>query len=417
MPPGGDGDATTLKKGSYPSKITSFTARPGPKAGQISLKWKLAGKVSEGLVVETAITSFSPFSNDLPRKGKKWQKFSFPGSTRSAVLTREQTAQAGAPLGSGLHLIIRTYNRGTSKGKPVKRWYGPAQASAARGLAPVGRGSRLRVATYNIRLDGLDRGDLAWRKRMPRVARMMASRRPAIIGVNELVPRMWHGAMENELAKAKYDMPKYRLTRSTAVTKNVPMDARILYDKARLKMLSSCPEDRISCVVSYASAKNPTAYAPYSKFEVRATGEKFWFVNAHLDAGAGAAAESRREQQAAKIVARMNELNDQRLPVIFVGDINSAQSAGFDYRPHTVLRNAGYYDAAAATRASGLAYSTVSHFEAPKQRKSKRGFGARLDVILAKGMDGSSRFENRVIAKGQKYPSDHNMVLADLRLP
>lgn len=407
--------ATTQAKGGYPSKITKFTAKPGPKAGEILLTWKLDGSISEGLVVETALSSFSPFeASSAPRKGWNWRQMTFPGQTRKVVLTQQQVAQAGAPLGSGLQLVVRTYNQSTHKGQPVQRWYGPVQATAPRGRAPAGNGSQLVVASYNVRMEGLDSGDLAWEKRAPRVAKSLASRRPVIAGLNEFLPRM-HSQLMTELRKEHNDMGGYALTRSTAVTSSSPMGSRILYDTKRLQMMSNCPSDRVSCVVKYSAANGRVTYAPYARFRVRSTGEEFWFVAVHLTPGQAESMETLRREQAATVVKEMNRINAADLPIILAGDINSAQSGGFEYRPHQELVEAGFYDASASVKRSGLKYDTVNHFKRPL-RKNGRGFGARLDVIMTKGMPGAARFNN-IVADPNHYPSDHNLVVAELQLP
>jgi hypothetical protein len=46
---------------------------------------------------------------------------------------------------------------------------------------------------------------------------------------------------------------------------------------------------------------------------------------------------------------------------------------------------------------------------------SPYGFGSRYDTIFTLGMPGAQRFE-QIITSGT-YPSDHNLVFADLRLP
>jgi hypothetical protein len=61
-----------------------------------------------------------------------------------------------------------------------------------------------------------------------------------------------------------------------------------------------------------------------------------------------------------------------------------------------------------------LKYNTMNGYLSPEE-PSLHGFGARIDAVLTLGMPGASRFEE--VLTGSPYPSDHNMVYADVRLP
>jgi hypothetical protein len=50
-----------------------------------------------------------------------------------------------------------------------------------------------------------------------------------------------------------------------------------------------------------------------------------------------------------------------------------------------------------------------------KKSKSRAG-GVRLDVVLMKGGHGVQRYENKMVRVSSARPSDHNLVLGDLRL-
>ena len=75
----------------------------------------------------------------------------------------------------------------------------------------------------------------------------------------------------------------------------------------------------------------------------------------------------------------------------------------------------GFYDTASTVKQLNAAYGTANAYE--YQKKSAFGVSPRIDVIATLGMPGSDLFENMVVKKGDPFPSDHNMVLTDLRLP
>ena len=121
-----------------------------------------------------------------------------------------------------------------------------------------------------------------------------------------------------------------------------------------------------------------------------------------------------RGRQAQAIVTGINRINTLHLPVIFGGDTNSSQTSPGHDSPMRALLAGGYYDSSAAATQVNLEYNTVNGF-APNEQPSNYGFGARLDAIATLGMPGASRFE--IVRTGSPYPSDHNLIIADLRLP
>ena len=61
-----------------------------------------------------------------------------------------------------------------------------------------------------------------------------------------------------------------------------------------------------------------------------------------------------------------------------------------------------------------LEYNSVND-HAANEKPSNYGFGSVIDAIMTQGMPGASRFEE--VLTGTPYPSDHNLIDADLRLP
>ena len=113
------------------------------------------------------------------------------------------------------------------------------------------------------------------------------------------------------------------------------------------------------------------------------------------------------------------ELTEELAPLENVKDYCSILS-GFNnkagYGAHDALVSAGYYDTVAALTQINVRYTTMNAF-ARTILASASGWGARLDVITVKGVTGAARFENVMKVSDANRPSDHNMVMADIRLP
>jgi endonuclease/exonuclease/phosphatase family metal-dependent hydrolase len=168
-----------------------------------------------------------------------------------------------------------------------------------------------------------------------------------------------------------------------------------------------------SCYISLPDPQHRHV-AAYARFQDRASGQEFYFVSAHLSAGNDAATDALRGRQAQAMNAGIRAVNRQNLPVVFATDANSSQtSAGVD-APHTALLQAGWYNTIAAARTVNLQYNSVNHYDLP-QRPSPYGFGCMYDSIHTLNMPGADLFAQ--LLTGAPGPSDHNLVLAVVRLP
>ena len=162
--------------------------------------------------------------------------------------------------------------------------------------------------------------------------------------------------------------------------------------------------------------------AAYAVLADRASGKRFFVVSAHLDARHSTntttehSYEALRASQAKAVLARVNQLNTAHLPVVLAGDLNTWQNNKAGYGAHDALIASGYYDTAAALTQVNVRYTTLNAF-ARTILANASGWGARLDVITVKGVTGAARFENVMKVTDTNRPSDHNMVVADIRLP
>lgn len=409
--------ARLVPRSSRPAPITHVRARPGRHAGETRISWRTSGARTDFFRIETALTPFGKNRPGMPNQGWESHVFKVGGHRRSITLTPRQVARAGAPLGSGRHLLFRVFAVRTGKRAQQMRGYAHIRAATISGEAARMRGAHIRVASYNVRLASLDAGGPhSWSVRAPLIAANLARQRPTVAALQELMPAMWtHEAGGPGLHRAleARGLGRYRVTRTTPYSSSIVGDARILYDHTRLHQVDRCRDSRRSCGIVVPDVGHHSV-APYAKFKDVASGIRFWFVSTHLAHGNAAHFDALRARQAQTIINGIHRINTQGLPVILGGDINSYQTCPGHNAPHQALLNAGFYDTSAAARQINLQYNSRNGFASP-ERPSPNGFGARLDVVMTTGMPGANRF--KVVRTGAPYPSDHNLVYADLRLP
>ena len=459
--------AAAAKKLRPPMRIVA-SWKAGPGVGQTTIRWKKKRTTykteTTGFRVETSLTQFGPYGNGIPRKGRHWRSFKLGPKARQLVLNDELLRKVGAPVASGNHVYFRVWALNKQGKKKREGTDGKLRAAQVRGMGPTGSGAPVTFASYNVRLAGKDVGTSHdWYKvRLPQVARAIVDYAPGIVAVQEGNPTPYH-PYEGDWAKTQllslrdkvneYAATDYALVRSTyyADYKNDPeyngsqQGMRILYDTARYTLLSNCPDITYepgvdpaktpnkylkfnrSCAIQLpllsGDAKKLTRWAAYAHLQDKATKQQFWVVSVHLDKRAtGTKAEQKRYEvlrrdQVNTALARIAAMNTGNEPVIFAGDLNTYQNtfAPSGHLAHDALVSAGFYDTFAASTVKNRQYDTHNDFEKPKPDKS--GVGARLDVIMTKGIQGASSFENVIRGVGPTGPSDHDMIVATFNLP
>ena len=407
-----------MRAGKYPSPITQLTAAPGPAPGTATFRWKSDGQRTDFFRLETALTP-AP----VGKKGRNFATFKITKKAAKAgggkykyTLSASQTRKAGAGLGTANYLHFRLAAVNETRKKKFERRFPSLEAVGIAGKAPTGSGSVLRVGDWNVRLDetpgdtSQEQADHPWTKRSKLVADQIVALQPGVVGLQAVLPRM--------VSDLKQHLPGYyRLTREGAYN-NSPGQARILYDNRRFETVHDCTtSDGPNCKLTLEG----NDAIPVAKLRDTTTQEELWVVTAHLKVGKGN--EGLRERQTEQIIewARVQRASESDVPVIFTGDINTQQRSKEGHLPHRALIRGGFYDSAAAVHQVRLNYATVNHYATP-ERPDPIGFGPRLDVIMMLGMVGADRFENVLSAggssvRGTDYPSDHNFIYADLRLP
>ena len=435
-----------------PGTITAVTAKPGPYAGQVTFSWSASGASTTSFVIETGLTTFKVGDPLLPDHGRGVKYFTVSPSRRSVTLTAAQVASAGARAPSANHLYYRfkAVNQ-TAYGTAVRSWpY--LQNVAVRPGTPSGTGTLLRVASFNVRTATNTTGVRPWLQRVPGIARTILSRNPGVVAVQELGIGRADGTnlsttgvqtqADNLVATlAANGGGRYQLVRRTRFvppgTPEATQGARILYDSTRYRLVSPCPETSdgkplsnysysSSCTIALPSLSTDGAWthrrASYAVLADRTTGRQFYVASAHLDQRHSTTAatertyEVLRANQVKTVMARLAQLNTAGLPVVLAGDLNTYQNNQGGYDAHDALVAAGYYDTAAATTQVNIRQTTMNHFKCTLTVPGS-GWGSRLDVVTVKGVWGAPRWENVMAVNDCYRPSDHNMVVADIRLP
>jgi endonuclease/exonuclease/phosphatase family metal-dependent hydrolase len=435
-----------------PGAITAVSAVPGPYAGQVTFSWTASGTSTTSFQIETGLTTFKVGDPVLPDHGRGVQYFTLAPTRRSITLTAAQVALAGARAQSANHLYYRfkAVNR-TAYGTAVRSWpY--LQNVAVRPGTPSTLGTGLRVASFNVRTATNTAGVRPWLQRVPGIAKTILSRNPGVVAVQELGINRADGTFLSTTGAvtqadslvstlAAQGGSRYKLVRRSRFvppgTPEANQGARILYDTTRYSVVSSCPETSdgkaltnssysTSCTIFLPHLSTDSAWtyrrASYALMADRATGKRFWVASAHLDQRHSTVAttertyETLRANQVKTVMTRLAQLNTAGLPIVLAGDLNTYQNNQGGYDAHDALVAAGYYDTSAATVQVNRRYTTMNHFYCTLGVPGS-GWGSRLDVVTVKGVWGAPRWENVMAVTDCYRPSDHNMVVADIRLP
>lgn len=401
-------------KAHWPDAITAVHTSPGATPGTTRITWTSDGGYTDFFKITTALSPFG--SKSTPAVGRNSMTFKAPGTARSLTLTADQTRAAGAALGTGRHLFFRVKAVRWGAADSQARPYASLMQATIAGQGPTTSGTALRFAAYNTHVSAADVAGHPWSDRAQLVANTIAAHDPAVVALAEMTPGMWtskEGGPGLDLALQRAGLGRFLLTRDTTYSDTIPGDARILYDPNLVQMTSTCDPTKVSCAIRFPGPDGRTRIAPYARFKDLASGQEFWFVAVHLDHGNTGAEDTLRGTQSQAIVDTMASVDTQGLPVIVGGDFNSSQtSAGHDLA-HTVLLHAGYYNTIAAATTVNGQYNSVNNYATSKP--SPYGFGSMYDSIMTLNMPGASRWEQ--VLAGSPFPSDHNLVLTDLRLP
>lgn len=173
--------------------------------------------------------------------------------------------------------------------------------------------SKITVMSYNIRVGDADDGTNSWQFRYPATAMMIEDIRPDVFGVQEAMPYQLLFITDN-----CRDYKYVGVGRDDGKKKGEHM--AVFYNKKTVSLLkwgtfwlSETPDEP-----SFGWDAACRRTATWALMKSKASGQKFYFVDTHLD---HKGAEARREGLAL-ILERLSAINRDNLPVVLVGDFN-----------------------------------------------------------------------------------------------
>lgn len=251
--------------------------------------------------------------------------------------------------------------------------------------------AKLTVMSYNIRLGTANDGTNSWQYRFPATALMLRDQQPDVFGLQE--------AYDFQVLFITENCEEYKAVgvgREDGKSEGEHMS--IVYNKKKISLLKwgtfwlSDTPDTPSMGWDAACYRTAT----WALMKCRKTGKKFYFVNTHLD-HKGAAA---RKNGLALVVARINSMNRDGLPVVLTGDFNMESGdpafAGLD----SMMKNA-----------RNTAKKTDSHHSYNGWGKSE----SVIDYIYYSGFSECREFSTVTKPYAERrFISDHFPIMAEL---
>jgi endonuclease/exonuclease/phosphatase family metal-dependent hydrolase len=254
------------------------------------------------------------------------------------------------------------------------------------------------VMTYNIRLDIASDGENAWEFRKDFLLHQIQFYSPDIIGTQEGRP--------NQIKYMHDSLPHYNFIGHGREGGNHGEYSAIFYNSNNVKVekentfwLSQTPEKK--------SKGWDAAYeriCTYGLFTDLKSLKKFWVFNTHLDH----VGELARLNGLKLIQKRIAEINTQKYPVIFMGDLNAEPDTEIiQYLQNEML------DTKSVAKLVFGPNGTFNGFQ------FNNPVNRRIDYIFISKVSGIVVDKYAVLSdsKDLKYPSDHLPVFTVLRLP
>lgn len=256
---------------------------------------------------------------------------------------------------------------------------------------------KLKLMTYNIRLDIASDGENAWANRKEYWASQVSFYEPDIFGIQEALP--------HQVTDIAGMMPKYNYVGIGRDGIGKGESSNIFFKKERFKVLQqntfwlSETPDTIS--KGWDAALNRVC--TYALFKDSTTKQTFWIFNTHLDH----MGELARTNSIQLILAKIKALNTQNYPVFFMGDFNSEPTEQRIINLKKEMNDSHDISEEKAFGPSGT-FNAFRHQEAVTKR---------IDYIFL-SKDNPFKVNKYAVlsdSKDLKYPSDHLPVYIELR--
>ncbi|MFV8326190.1 endonuclease/exonuclease/phosphatase family protein [Flavobacterium sp. ZS1P14] len=255
---------------------------------------------------------------------------------------------------------------------------------------------RLKIVTYNIRLDLASDGENAWSKRKDYFAGQLQFYEPDIFGVQEATPV--------QVTDISTLLPQYASIGIARDGIGKGEASNIYFKKDRLAVIESSTfwlsetPDMIS--KGWDAAYNRVC--TYGLFKDLKTRKKFWVFNTHLD-HVGETAKTKGLQL---ILSKIKQLNSKNYPVVFMGDLNSEPETNRIIEIKKVMNDSREISAQPPFGPSGT-FNAFRH-DLPVTRLIDYIFLSKDSAIKV------TKYAVLSDSKDLKYPSDHLPVYIEI---
>ena len=256
---------------------------------------------------------------------------------------------------------------------------------------------KLKLMTYNIRLDIASDGENAWPNRKDYWASQVTFNEPDILGIQEALP--------HQVTDIAAMFPNYTYVGIGRDGIGKGESSNIFYKKDRFKLLqentfwlSETPE-KIS--KGWDAALNRVC--TYALFKDSKTKQTFWVFNTHLDH----MGELARTNSILLILSKIKALNTKNYPVFFMGDFNSEPNEERIINLKKEMVDSRDVSAEKPFGPSGT-FNGFKHHEAVTKR---------IDYIFLSKDNPFKVMKYGILSdsKDLKYPSDHLPVFIELQ--
>lgn len=257
-------------------------------------------------------------------------------------------------------------------------------------------GQEIKVMSYNIKYDNVGDTVNNWNDRKEKLVGQLQHYGPSFIGTQEVLHRQLtyidssltdysyigvgrdDGKQKGEYSPIHYDSIHYRLLKNdTFWLSDTPEKPSVGWDAALERICT------------------------YGLFQNRKSGAKLWVFNTHFDHKG----EMAREQSAQLIVAKIQEINTDNLPVVLMGDFNLIPAE----KPIQVIKNYMQDGQETSKRPFYGPSGTFNGFD------PERILDRRIDYIFVKGFEVKDYIHIDDRMENLKYISDHLPVFAILK--
>lgn len=255
--------------------------------------------------------------------------------------------------------------------------------------------TNVKLITYNIRYDNPNDGENRWDLRKDWLANQVRFVGPDVMGIQEGLAHQVN-FLDEKLKNYRY----VGIGRDDGKTKGEYSAVFYNFDNLRLIdqntfWLSETPEK-----VSVGWDASMERICTYALFEEKSTKAQFWVFNAHFDH----IGEIARAKSIDLILQKIKDLNRERLPVFFMGDLNLEPKTTPIKYLSTQMKDSFH-------SSKNPPFGPIGTFNGFKH---DRIVTRRIDYIFA-GKSGIKVNKYGVLSdsKGLKYPSDHLPVVIE----